>query len=155
MKVNFLVLNWLVIHYAVSAKQRSCTKAVSKCLQIVASDGTTASFMWELLKDPLVKAVPMKATFAVNYSLTKDGPSRRFCCPFDIQDYTTLFVIRTKLEPGKGSDFCRASQVCCLHLTVQRVSDKFDFLFLDTIIIKSFVQLSLEGPMLKDPLALH
>ncbi|XP_045454585.1 trafficking protein particle complex subunit 10 [Melitaea cinxia] len=90
---------------------------------IVDSDGTTASFMWELLKDPLVKAVPMKATFAVNYSLTKDGPSRRFCCPFDIQDYTTLFVIRTKLEPGKGSDFCRASQVCCLHLTVQRVNE--------------------------------
>ncbi|CAH2095443.1 unnamed protein product [Euphydryas editha] len=90
---------------------------------VVASDGTTASFMWELLKDPLVKAGPMKATFAVNYSITKEGTSRRFCCPFDIQDYTTLFVVRTKLEPGKGSDFCRASQVCCLQLTVQRVNE--------------------------------
>ncbi|VVD05938.1 unnamed protein product [Leptidea sinapis] len=87
---------------------------------LVSSDGTTVSFMWELLKDPLVKAGAMKATFSVQYQLSDDEQSRSFLCPFDIQDYTTLFVIRTKLEPGKGSDFCRASQVCCLHLTVQR-----------------------------------
>ncbi|CAK1594006.1 unnamed protein product [Parnassius mnemosyne] len=91
---------------------------------MVASDGTTASFMWELLKDPLVKAGPMKATFTVQYRPTNvEGPLRSFVCPFDIQDYTTLFVIRTKLEPGKGSDFCRASQVCCLQLSVQRVNE--------------------------------
>ncbi|CAH0731793.1 unnamed protein product, partial [Brenthis ino] len=89
----------------------------------VASDSTTASFMWELLKDPLVKAGPMKATFHVQYRLVSEETSRNFHCPFDIQDYTTLFVIRTKLEPGKGSDFCRASQVCCLQLNVQRVNE--------------------------------
>lgn len=96
---------------------------------MVASDGTTASFMWELLKDPLVKAGPMKATFIVQYHLQDDEVSRTFSCPFDIQDYTTLFVIRTKLEPGKGSDFCRASQVCCLNLDVQRVSKFLHFIF--------------------------
>lgn len=91
---------------------------------IVASDGTTASFMWELLKDPLVKAGPMKATFSVRYRpVSAEGPGRPFSCPFDIQDYTTLFVIRTKLEPSKGSDFCRASQMCCLQLSVQRVNE--------------------------------
>ncbi|OWR45095.1 Trafficking protein particle complex subunit 10 [Danaus plexippus plexippus] len=90
---------------------------------IVASDGTTSSFMWELLKDPLVKAGPMKAVFKVNYRLLEEDISRQFTCPFDIQDYTTLFVVRTKLEPSKGSDFCRASQVCCLQLTVQRVNE--------------------------------
>ncbi|XP_050672196.1 trafficking protein particle complex subunit 10 [Leptidea sinapis] len=90
---------------------------------LVSSEGTTVSFMWELLKDPLVKAGAMKATFSVQYQLPDDEQSRSFLCPFDIQDYTTLFVIRTKLEPGKGSDFCRASQVCCLHLTVQRVNE--------------------------------
>ncbi|KAH9632586.1 hypothetical protein HF086_012393 [Spodoptera exigua] len=89
---------------------------------MIASDGTTASFMWELLKDPLVKGGPMKATFSVNYRPSDvEGPGRPFTCPFDIQDYTTLFVIRTKLEPSKGSDFCRASQMCCLQLSVQRV----------------------------------
>ncbi|XP_075984527.1 SIDL trafficking protein particle complex subunit 10 [Anticarsia gemmatalis] len=91
---------------------------------MVASDGTTASFMWELLKDPLVKAGPMKATFSVRYRPASDeGPGRPFSCPFDIQDYTTLFVIRTKLEPSKGSDFCRASQMCCLQLSLQRVNE--------------------------------
>ncbi|KAL0868397.1 hypothetical protein ABMA27_007909 [Loxostege sticticalis] len=91
---------------------------------MVASDGTTASFMWELLKDPLVKAEPMKATFSVQYRLVdSEEPARTFSCTFDIQDYTTLFVIRTKLEPSKGSDFCRASQVCCLQLSVQRVNE--------------------------------
>ncbi|XP_013166205.1 PREDICTED: trafficking protein particle complex subunit 10 [Papilio xuthus] len=91
---------------------------------LVASDGTTASFMWELLKDPLVKAGPMKATFRVQYRPSEvEGSLKTFVCPFDIQDYTTLFVIRTKLEPGKGSEFCRASQVYCLQLTVQRVNE--------------------------------
>ncbi|XP_068619603.1 trafficking protein particle complex subunit 10 [Battus philenor] len=91
---------------------------------VVASDGTTASFMWELLKDPLVKAGPMKATFTVEYRPSNaEGPLRSFVCPFDIQDYTTLFVIRTKLEPGKGSEFCRASQVYCMQLSVQRVNE--------------------------------
>ncbi|XP_023939099.2 trafficking protein particle complex subunit 10 [Bicyclus anynana] len=90
---------------------------------VVASDGTTASLMWELLKDPLVKAGPMKATFTVQYRPVNEDTSRTFSCPFDIQDYTTLFVIRTKLEPGKGSDFCRASQVCCLQLNLQRVNE--------------------------------
>ncbi|XP_053615450.1 trafficking protein particle complex subunit 10 isoform X2 [Plodia interpunctella] len=91
---------------------------------IVASDGTTASFMWELQKDPLVKAGPMKATFSIQYKpVNLDEPARTFTCPFDIQDYTTLFVIRTKLEPIKGADFCRASQVCCLQLSVQRVNE--------------------------------
>ncbi|CAG4959637.1 unnamed protein product [Colias eurytheme] len=89
----------------------------------VASDGTIALFMWELLKDPLVKAGPMKLNFTVQYRLVKEEVSRTFACPFDVQDCTTLFVIRTKLEPGKGSDFCRASQVCCLHLSVQRVNE--------------------------------
>ncbi|XP_037301824.1 trafficking protein particle complex subunit 10 [Manduca sexta] len=91
---------------------------------MVASDGTTASFMWELLKDPLVRAGPMKATFTVQYKVVNGTePARTFTCPFDIQDYTTLFVIRTKLEPSKGSDFCRASQMCCLQLNVQRVNE--------------------------------
>lgn len=89
---------------------------------MVASDGTTASFMWELLQDPLVKAGPMQATFTVQYKpIGVEEPSRNFVCPFYIQDCTTLFVIRTKLEPSKGTDFCRASQVCCLQLSVQRV----------------------------------
>ncbi|XP_049885562.1 trafficking protein particle complex subunit 10 [Pectinophora gossypiella] len=91
---------------------------------MLASDGTTASFMWELQKDPLVKAGPMKATFSIDYTpVGIEEPSRTFNCPFDIQDYTTLFVIRTKLEPSKGSDFCRASQMCCLQLSVQRVNE--------------------------------
>ncbi|XP_052753986.1 trafficking protein particle complex subunit 10 [Galleria mellonella] len=91
---------------------------------VVSPDGTTVSFMWELLKDPLVKAEPLKATFTVEYRpLDTDEPYRTFSCPFDIQDYMTLFVIRTKVEPSKGSDFCRASQVCCLHLSVQRVNE--------------------------------
>lgn len=98
--------------------------------QVVASDGTTASFMWELQKDPLVKAGPLKAKFSVHYRpLSVEGPSRPFSCCFDIQDYTTLFVIRTKLEPIKGADFCRASQMCCLQLSLQRVSTYMSYLF--------------------------
>ncbi|XP_041982895.1 trafficking protein particle complex subunit 10 [Aricia agestis] len=103
---------------AMSDLNPKCTRDL-----MVSSDGTTASFMWELLKDPLVKAKPLKATFTVLYRPVTEDITRTFTCPFDIQDYTTLFVIRTKLEPGKGSDFCRASQVCSLQLNIQRVNE--------------------------------
>ncbi|XP_013186203.2 trafficking protein particle complex subunit 10 isoform X2 [Amyelois transitella] len=120
-----------LVQFALQEPRLSCSDTTVSDLNpknagdlIVASDGTTASFMWELLKDPLVKAGPMKATFTIQYRPSDwDEPARTFTCPFDIQDYTTLFVVRTKLEPVKGADFCRASQVCCLQLSVQRVNE--------------------------------
>lgn len=90
---------------------------------MITSEGVTASFIWELLTDPLVKAGPAKATFSVQYRVL-DGETRTFACPFDLLDYNTLFVVRTRLEPCKGSDFCRASQMCCLQLSVQQVSSE-------------------------------
>lgn len=35
----------------------------------------------------------------------------------------TLIVASAKVEPSKGSEFCRASTMCHLHLTVERVSE--------------------------------
>jgi hypothetical protein len=34
----------------------------------------------------------------------------------------TLFVVKSRVEPAKGSEFCRAGTMCHLQLHVQRVS---------------------------------
>ena len=35
--------------------------------------------------------------------------------------FQTLFIVESRIEPTKGSEFCRASTLCHLHLSVQRV----------------------------------
>lgn len=91
---------------------------------VLGTDGTTISYMWELQNDPLVPPTRTKLVLDVTYSpLDGSEPPREYRCPFHLEDYTTLFVIKTKLEPTKGSEFCRASQMCYLQLSVQRVNE--------------------------------
>lgn len=92
------------------------------------ASGITVSFMWELQMDPLEKPMPIKSMFSMSYSVLgvegdegqTDSPLE-YRCPFEMQDYTTLFLVKSRVEPTKGSEFCRASQMCFLQLSVQKV----------------------------------
>lgn len=77
--------------------------------------------------NPLDKSIPIKTMFSMRYFINggdvfSDKP-KEFKCPFEMQDYQTLFLVKSKVEPTKGSEFCRASQMCYLQLTVQKVCD--------------------------------
>lgn len=98
--------------------------------QIMGASGITVSFMWELQMDPLEKPMPIKSMFSMSYAVLGEGETEQaegpleYRCPFEMQDYTTLFLVRSKVEPTKGSEFCRASQMCFLQLSVQKVCYK-------------------------------
>ncbi|KAG1691507.1 Trafficking protein particle complex subunit 10 [Nymphon striatum] len=38
---------------------------------------------------------------------------------FKLSDYKTLYVLKNRVEPGKGSEFCRANNACRMHIQIQ------------------------------------
>lgn len=98
---------------------------------MVVSLGFNAVLLWELevLENEGEEGStdPINALFTMSYyplqSQEDNSSHRSYQCPFDISDYKTLIVASAKVEPSKGSEFCRASTMCHLHLTVERVSE--------------------------------
>ncbi|GLH14883.1 Uncharacterized protein GBIM_19313 [Gryllus bimaculatus] len=103
---------------------------------LVIGNGLNVSFMWELqlpITGPLEEMVPspppIKTEFTMEYSailnsetLETEQKTLLYKCSFEIVDYKTLFVVRSRVEPAKGSEFCRAGTMCHLQLHVQRVN---------------------------------
>lgn len=80
-------------------------------------------FIWELQPSDSPETPPIRTEFTVRYSATdvENTQPSVYKCPFDITNYKTLFIVESRIEPTKGSEFCRASTLCHLHLGVQRV----------------------------------
>lgn len=83
------------------------------------------SFLWEIEVEPLqaeCQLTLIKVNFSLDYAHIKDGivaPLRKhYQCKFDVTDYTTLFRIEAKLEPG---ELCRVGSVYNLNLKVIKV----------------------------------
>ncbi|KAK3926180.1 Trafficking protein particle complex subunit 10 [Frankliniella fusca] len=91
--------------------------------------GFNVMLLWELevakQKEEDSGNSPVQAVFTMSYQpiLKSETSERIYKCSFDINDYRTLIVVSAKVEPSKGSEFCRASTMCHLHLTVERVSE--------------------------------
>ncbi|XP_034253552.1 trafficking protein particle complex subunit 10 [Thrips palmi] len=97
---------------------------------MVVSHGFNVVLLWELevteIEGEETNADPISAVFTMSYhpmQTENDSSHRLYNCSFAINDYKTLIVTSAKVEPSKGSEFCRASTMCHLHLTVERVSE--------------------------------
>ncbi|XP_069695323.1 trafficking protein particle complex subunit 10 isoform X2 [Periplaneta americana] len=97
--------------------------------KLIVGNGMNVSFMWQLDVGNMEDTCPIKTEFTVQYSpiinltkLVSNDQSRMYRCNFDITDYKTLFVVKSRVEPTKGSEFCRAGTMCHLQLHVQRVN---------------------------------
>lgn len=99
--------------------------------------GITASFMWELEIEPLQQHQPsFKTDFSILYAPadeeinsnviqsddrnTQTVAFKQYNCPFELKDYTTLYMVKCKVEPSVGSEFCRTRSMCHLQLSVTR-----------------------------------
>lgn len=94
---------------------------------VVCSD-QAASYMWELEVDHQQEGTPVvKLEFSVMYQPQElpDGPGpnppRIYTSTLDLHDYKTLYTIRARVEPSKGSELCRAGNMCHLHIVLQQV----------------------------------
>lgn len=83
------------------------------------------SLMWEIEVEPLQAECQLKlikVNFSLNYAHVNNGVisnlKKRYHCKFDVTDYTTLFRIEAKLEPG---ELCRVGSVYNLNLKIIKI----------------------------------
>lgn len=83
------------------------------------------SFVWEIEVEPLqaeCQLTLIKVNFSLDYANITDGRvsslQKQYQCKFDVTDYTTLFRIEAKLEPG---ELCRVGSVYNLNLKIIKV----------------------------------
>ncbi|KAF2351209.1 Foie gras liver health family 1 [Trinorchestia longiramus] len=89
---------------------------------LTVSSDQWCSYMWELGVDYSTPAAPpLKLEFSVQYSAPDTEPctARTYRCTFDLCDYKTLFTIKSRVEPSKGSEFCRAGSMCHLLIAIE------------------------------------
>ncbi|XP_076035164.1 SIDL trafficking protein particle complex subunit 10 isoform X2 [Oratosquilla oratoria] len=94
---------------------------------VVCSD-QNGSFMWEMgVDNSKGNVIPIKGEFCLFYqplgvnSEPLGEELRWYKCIYEIQDYKTLYTIRARVEPSKGSEFCRAGNMCFLHISIQQL----------------------------------
>ena len=83
--------------------------------------------MWRLeLPSPTetTESPPIKARFQVSFR--PEGREERgpYSCEFELADYRTLYVVSSRVEPTRGSEFCRAGALCHLQLSIQRIGPR-------------------------------
>lgn len=83
------------------------------------------SFVWEIEVEPLQAECQLsliKVQFSLDYAGWRDGTvsslRKQYQCKFDVTDYTTLFRIEAKLEPG---ELCRVGSVYNLSVKIIKV----------------------------------
>ncbi|GIY00231.1 trafficking protein particle complex subunit 10 [Caerostris darwini] len=83
-----------------------------------------ASFLWEIMtEDP--NQLPSHFIFSLDYQLIDDVPHDvlHFNYEFKLNHYETLYALRARIEPPPGSEFCRAGNMCFLHISINQVND--------------------------------
>ncbi|CAL4132055.1 unnamed protein product, partial [Meganyctiphanes norvegica] len=96
---------------------------------LAVSSDQSANYMWEYIVDYGAQTNPgIKSEFSLVYTPLPsteivDNEERKYNYSFDIYDYKTLYSIRAKVEPSKGSEFCRAGNMCHLNISLQQVCE--------------------------------
>ncbi|XP_071449280.1 trafficking protein particle complex subunit 10 [Hetaerina americana] len=108
------------------------------------SSGTNVSYMWELkfgvgqenIRSSLqpyyggnsCQSPTIHVEFCLEYaggmsaeSIPNSGHFKPYACRFEVNDYRTLYEVRSRVEPAKGSEFCRAGGMCHLRLQIIRL----------------------------------
>lgn len=105
----------------------------------VLPNGMSVSFTYEILVRAQKESIPLKAEFRLRYAMGGSGHDdddddddkgsveecREYSYPFELSNYQTLYHIRAKVEPTKGSEFCRVGTVCHLHVSVSAAAHSF------------------------------
>ncbi|XP_055945623.1 trafficking protein particle complex subunit 10-like [Argiope bruennichi] len=85
----------------------------------------SASFLWEIMtEDP--NQLPSHFIFSLDYQLIDDYIPQdwlHFSYEFRLNHYQTLYAVRARIEPPPGSEFCRAGNMCFLHISINQVND--------------------------------
>ncbi|XP_014279644.1 trafficking protein particle complex subunit 10 [Halyomorpha halys] len=83
-------------------------------------------FMWKMDIEKSNEHSQFKTELTLRYNPTSgDTTSKKdyiYKCTFDIVNYKTIYLLECRVEPIRGSEFCRVSTVCQLKLKVTKVN---------------------------------
>ncbi|CAG0883335.1 unnamed protein product [Darwinula stevensoni] len=96
--------------------------------QLVVNTEQNGYYVWELSVAEDEMPSPLKLHFSIAYQSLEASPhvstsSRTYKYSFEIHDYQTLYAVKGRVMPGKGSEFCRVGTLCPMHIEVKKVSD--------------------------------
>jgi hypothetical protein len=86
----------------------------------------TVHYLWELIaSNPDV--IANKVGFSLKYRLVDENTNESNECEifesdYKFNNYNTLYTIKEIIEPQKGTEFCRAGNVCHLNVMITRVN---------------------------------
>ncbi|XP_054722855.1 LOW QUALITY PROTEIN: trafficking protein particle complex subunit 10-like [Uloborus diversus] len=88
---------------------------------VVDSDQST-SFLWEILSEE-PELLPLQFDFSATYNIQDFPDLGPYPYQFELKlnSYETLYAIRSRVEPPRGSEFCRAGTTCFMHVTIHQV----------------------------------
>ncbi|KFM65669.1 Trafficking protein particle complex subunit 10, partial [Stegodyphus mimosarum] len=102
-------------------------KALYSVQELIVNADQTASYLWEIMSEE-PDQLPLHFHFSTDYELRKDrilGPYI-YHFEFKLNSYETLYAVRARVEPPKGSEFCRAGIMCFMHISINQIH-KSDF----------------------------
>lgn len=82
-------------------------------------------FMWNLDTESFPELSPIKTELTLHYKPSDNpdnSPDYVYKCTFDLNNFKTIYLLECRVEPSRGSEFCRVSTVCQLRLTVSKVN---------------------------------
>ena len=94
---------------------------------LVADSNCEAGYLWQLNIPSDLPAsaaeTPVKLQFSVNFRREKNEPvGDSYEAVFQFDNFLTLYTIQARVEPCKGSEFCRAGTMCPMTIVLEKSS---------------------------------
>ena len=122
---NSFVLSGHQLSLSAAEDQLTLTPINSDEDVLVTDSNCEAGYLWQLniaadsaaeLSSKLVKA-----TLTLNYKeKSRDSGEEKYEASFQFQNFLTLYTIQAKVEPSKGSEFCRAGTMCPMTILLEQ-----------------------------------
>ena len=92
---------------------------------LVADSNCEAGYLWQLNIPSDLPAsaaeLPVKLKFSVDYRREKKEPGgEKYEAVFQFENFLTLYTIQARVEPCKGSEFCRAGTMCPMTIVLEK-----------------------------------
>ena len=94
---------------------------------LVADANCEAGYLWQLNIPSDLNASaaekPVKLQFSLNYRRDKSSlAGEKYEAVFQFENFLTLYTIQARVEPCKGSEFCRAGTMCPMTIILEQCS---------------------------------
>ncbi|XP_014254615.1 trafficking protein particle complex subunit 10 [Cimex lectularius] len=86
------------------------------------NDERKISYIWKIEPSELKEIAYVKTEFSLYYEPVESDSKSPFLykCTFDINNFLTMYIVDCKVDPIRGSEFCRVNTVCHLLIKISK-----------------------------------